>query len=92
MRCLIIHSLFSNLNLWNNSSASSLEGNKKLNASSIYHQNPGPWTYLGKFGDTAIRDFKRLGKIGTEDRFTTSNPYYKRTISPGPATYDRFIQ
>eukprot|EP00345_Euplotes_harpa_P009504 CAMPEP_0168346282 /NCGR_PEP_ID=MMETSP0213-20121227/18156_1 /TAXON_ID=151035 /ORGANISM="Euplotes harpa, Strain FSP1.4" /LENGTH=66 /DNA_ID=CAMNT_0008354859 /DNA_START=10 /DNA_END=207 /DNA_ORIENTATION=- len=30
----------------------------------------------------------RKGNLGTENRFKKDNPFYKETISPGPANYN----
>lgn len=42
---------------------------------------------MGKYGQWFVGDFKINGKMGYESRFTNSNPFYKRNLSPGPAAY-----
>lgn len=49
--------------------------------------NPGPGSYFSNLGKTFIGDFKKLGKMGHEGRFTDKNPLYKKDLSPGPGTY-----
>ena len=54
----------------------------------LIDEKPGPGSYLGKYGNSSLQNFKVLGRVGKETRFTNKNPLYKSNISPGPAKYD----
>ncbi|CAI2371202.1 unnamed protein product [Moneuplotes crassus] len=50
--------------------------------------SPGPGSYLGSFDRSSLMDFKELGKVGTESRFTKQNPLYKVNANPAPNLYN----